>query len=132
MIRADHILSPWGRTSREHYWITLIILGCSVAGIWAIGSALGSAPSLLLLALLEIIYTVATVRRLHDAGFSRWWAVLYLFPMSITWDLFEVQVGMSTWQFVDLSTAIKLIPALVGLVSKTQNAPPTALARIFR
>jgi len=82
--------------------------------------------------LLAIIYTVATLRRLHDAGFSRWWVVFCLFPMSITWDLFEVQVGMSTWQFVDLSTAIKLIPALIGLVSKTQGAPPSALARIFR
>ena len=132
MIRAGHILSPWGHTSREHYWIVLIILGCIVVGMWAIGSALGSVPSLLLLALLVIIYTVATVRRLHDAGFSRWWAVLCLFPMSITWELFEIQVGTSTWQFVDLSTTIKLIPALIGLVSKAQDVPPNALAHIFR
>lgn len=132
MIRARHTLSPWGRTSREHYWIALIILGCGVAGIWAMGSALGSAPSLLLLTVLVITYTVATVRRLHDAGFSRWWAVLCLFPMSITWALFEIQVGTSTWQFVDLSTAIKLIPALIGLVSKTQEPPPNVLGHIFR
>ncbi|WP_428681714.1 DUF805 domain-containing protein [Sphingopyxis sp.] len=132
MIRAGHTLSPWGRTSREHYWITLIILGCGVACIWAIGSALGALPSLFLRALVVMIYTVATMRRLHDAGFARWWAALCFFPMSITWNLFEVQVGMSTWQFVDLSTAIKLIPALIGLVSKTQGAPISELARIFR
>jgi uncharacterized membrane protein YhaH (DUF805 family) len=132
MIRAGHILLRWGRTSREHYWIALIILGCGVAGIWAIGSAIGSMPARLLLALLLIIYTVATVRRLHDAGFSRWWALLCLFPMSITWELLVIQVGTSTWQFIDLSTAIKLIPALIGLISKTQDAPPSALAHIFR
>lgn len=89
-------------------------------------------PSLLLLALLMIIYTVTTVRRLHDAGFSRWLAVLCLFPMSITWELLEIQVGTSTWQFIDFSTAIKLIPALIGLTSKTQDASPGALAHIFR
>jgi uncharacterized membrane protein YhaH (DUF805 family) len=132
MIRARHILSPWGRTSREHYWAALIIIGCGVTGIWAIGNALGSAPPLLLLALLVTIYAVATVRRLHDAGFSRWWAVLCLFPMSITWDLFEVQMGTSTWQFVDLSTAIKLIPALIGLVSKAKDAPANASVPLFR
>jgi uncharacterized membrane protein YhaH (DUF805 family) len=132
MIRAGQILLPWGRTSREHYWIALIIFGCIVAGIWAIGSKLGSVPSFLLLALLVMIYTMATVRRLHDAGFSRWWAVLCLFPMSITFDLFEIQVAASTWQFVDLATAIKLIPALIGSVSKTQDAPPNASAHIFR
>ena len=130
MIRAGHILSLWGRTSREHYWIALTILGCIVAGIWAIGNKLGFAPSFLLLALLVMIYAMVTVRRLHDAGFSRWWAVLCLFPMSITFDLFEIQVAASTWQFVDLSTVIKLIPAMIGLVSKTQDAPPKASAHI--
>ena len=89
-------------------------------------------PSLLLLAVLVIIYTVVTVRRLHDAGFSRLWVLLCLFPMSITWALFEIQVGTSTWQFVDLSTTIKLIPALIGLVSKTQEPPSNALGHIFR
>ena len=132
MILTDNILSPWGRTSREHYWIALMFLACSVSAGWAMGSAVGSVPLRLLFVLLGIVYTVVTVRRLHDAGFSRWWAALYLFPASITWDLFQVQVGTSTWEFVDLSTVIKFIPMLIGVIGKAQDPTPEAVAHIFR
>jgi len=109
-----------------------MLLVCGVAAIWAMARALGPLPSFLLLVLLQIIYTVITVRRLHDAGFSRWWVALCLFPMSITWDLFEIQVGTSTLQFVDFSNAIRSIPMLIGLIAKTQVRAADSVAHIFR
>lgn len=113
--------SPWGRTTRAQYWLVSAVLAFGFAVIWANRDALGLVPSAVQLVAINLFYAVTTVRRLHDAGFSRWWAALCLFPMSITLDLFQMRVGGSTVQFVDISTVIRMIPMLIGLTARTRT-----------
>ncbi|SRR5258705_5798074 len=114
-------LSPWGRTSRSHYW--LIIFASALLSLGAVGAkdVVGAALLVMLLVAVQFVVLVATTRRLHDAGRSRWWLLLFLFPMSITWDLLRVQIGVSTWHFLDVSAAITLIPVLIGLLASSQS-----------
>ncbi len=95
-------LSPWGRTTKSHYW--LIILAFALLSVAAMSAkdivdvravvAMGVAA--------ELIVLVATIRRLHDAGRSRWWAILFLFPVDITVNLARVHVSAGTWNVLNI------------------------------
>ena len=125
------LISPFGRTTRRHYWLAVVSLAI---GAFAVSQAIGSIRPVAAVSLIafQIILLVATLRRLHDTNWSRWWALLYLFPASITLDLFHVRIGESDWQFVDFSAIVRLTPVLIGLfaVSRPSTADP-ALEQVF-
>lgn len=66
-----------------------------------------------------------TIRRLHDSGISRYWALLALFPFSITWDLGWFSTGPVDLYFVDFGDLIRNAPLTFGLLApsslKTNN-----------
>lgn len=109
--------SPWGRTSRSHYWLAVLLYGAGTLATLTAKDAVGPIFSLLVVVALDLIVSVATLRRLHDAGWSRWWALFCLFPAIITWDLLTVRLGASTWHFIEISMVIRLFPVLVGLLA---------------
>ena len=77
-----------GRATRSEYWwftLTHIIVLIALAILAMIGTQLnpGEVPSLALPLILYMIGTIipglaVTVRRLHDAGYSGWWALMLL------------------------------------------------------
>ena len=113
------LLAPRGTTSRRAYW----------------GWSLGSLVSVVLVdtlaqrvdlptGFLDVFYValiaclvLQTVRRLHDAGLSRWWAVLLAFPFSVNADLDLVQPEFFdvTVDFGNLGNLIRSIPIILGL-----------------
>ncbi len=68
---------------------------------------------------LQLALALLTLRRLHDAGYSRWWALLALFPINFDLDVFHVRFGVSEWQFFDVSMLIRSIPVIIGLLTPT-------------
>ena len=121
MVRFQSLFSPWGRTSRSHYWLIILASALVLVGTWSAKNEVGAAVAVAVI-VVQLVGLIATVRRLHDAGWSRWWLALYLFPMTITWDLMHVQLGSSTWSVVDVSAAIRLIPVIIGLLAPSRTA----------
>ena len=121
MGRFGNLLSPWGRTGRGHYWLITLVFVLALVGVWSAKNEIGAAVAVAIIVLVQLFGLIATVRRLYDAGWSRWWLALYLFPMTITWDLIHVQLGSSTWSVVDVSVAIRLIPVVIGLVAPSRT-----------
>ena len=113
--------SPWGRTSRSYYWLIVGLTALLFFGAIGAQNTVGTAIILVPIIAAGVIVTIATIRRLHDAGWSRWWAILYLFPMKITFDLFTVHIGSSAWHFVDVQSAITQLPVLIGLFASSQS-----------
>lgn len=82
---------------------------------------IGRAAAVAVIVAVQLVGLLATIRRLNDAGWSRWWLMLYLFPLSITVDLLHLQLGVSTWNFVDVSAAIRSIPVMIGLFAPSSH-----------
>lgn len=137
-------LSPWGRSTKSHYW--LIILAVALVSVAAMSAKdIIGVPAVVAVGVAaELIVFVATIRRLHDAGRSRWWAILFFFPMDITVDLlrvhvsagtwnilntFPIHLGEANWNLIDLRTVITLIPVFIGWLAPSRlgsgrTAPP--------
>lgn len=92
---------------------------------------IGRAAAVAVIVAVQLVGLLATLRRLHDAGWSRWWLLLYLFPMSITLDLIQFTFGSATWTLVDLSAAIRLIPVVIGLLAPTMDTVDAGSAELF-
>ena len=126
------LFSPWGRTTQSRYWFLLLCLAVGAFGIAEAKDYIGSMAVFILLGAIQIIIFVTTIRRLGDANWSRWWVLLCLFPASITFDLFHLQVGSSTWQFVDVSAVVRLIPLFIGLFAVSRRVGDDArLGAVF-
>lgn len=70
-----------GRTRRADYWPFMLVLIALYAGgfiltlaAFATGPGPGIAPGYAVIALIALLAFAATVRRLHDVGWSGWWA----------------------------------------------------------
>ncbi len=109
-------LSPIGATSRSQYW--MITFGCVVFS-YAIVYAhkwISDWPIIALFLTIGLYSTVQTIRRFHDAGWSRWWAALVFFPFNITiygpkdFDLQFLEVHS-----VDIASFIRATPLIWGL-----------------
>jgi len=82
------VLDFRGRSRRADFWPYMVLLfGLYLAGVIAvvgIGSlAMGSmvTPMYLLTGALALLAVAATVRRLHDVGWSGWWVGAYVLMM---------------------------------------------------
>jgi uncharacterized membrane protein YhaH (DUF805 family) len=126
MDELRRLLSPWGRTSRSHYWQIVLVAALVLLVAMIAGDQIGRPAAATVIIAVQLAGFLATIRRLNDAGWSRWWLPLYLFPLSITVDLFHFQLGLSTWNFVDVSAAIRSIPVMIGLFA------PSSLHRGLR
>ena len=113
--------SPWGRTNRTHYWLIVGFTAILFFGAISAQKTVGTGAIVAPIIAAGVIVTIATIRRLHDAGWSRWWAMVYLFPMKITVDLFTVHVGSSDWHFLDVQSAIRQLPVLIGLFASSKS-----------
>jgi uncharacterized membrane protein YhaH (DUF805 family) len=78
---------------------------------------------IIIFAVVALLFVFATLRRVHDAGYSRWWVLLFLFPVTITMDAAYFQIGGSTWQMIDFSQIIRSIHVMIGLFVSS-NVPP--------
>lgn len=68
-----------------------------------------------------IVLLSVTARRLHDAGLSRFWVLLALFPFSVTWDLGGLNVGFVDVHLVALDDLIRNAPFVFGMMSPTSS-----------
>jgi uncharacterized membrane protein YhaH (DUF805 family) len=107
--------------------VLALVLG--LIGAWSAKDEIDVPVAVALIVVIQLIGLIATVRRLHDAGWSRWWLALYLFPMTITWDLMHIQLGSSAWSVVDVSAAIRSIPVIIGLLAPSRIAVDAATAQ---
>lgn len=114
------LFSLWGRTSRSHYWLIVLALVLGLIGMLTAKNEIAAPVAVAVIVIVQLVGLIATVRRLHDAEWSRWWLALYLIPMTITWDLMHVQLGSSTWSALDVSAAIRLIPVVIGLLAPSR------------
>jgi len=134
-------LSPWGRTTKSHYWVIILAFALLSLAAMSVKDIVDVRALIATGVFAELIVLVATIRRLHDSGRSRWWAILFFFPMDITIDLARVHVSAGTWNvlnvfplhvseanwnFVDLRTVITLIPVFIGLVAASDQSAPQA------
>jgi uncharacterized membrane protein YhaH (DUF805 family) len=114
-----------GSTSRRTYWLA-VLAGLAVAAVAVLNrDALPQPVPVVVLAAVQLALVIATLRRLNDAGFSRWWILFALFPMNIAWDLFHVSVGSSQWQFFDMTMLIRSIPVLIALIAPAVSSDAT-------
>lgn len=106
-----------GSTSRRNYWLA-VSSGLAATAVAVLNrDALPQPVLVVVLAALQLALVIVTLRRLNDAGCSRWWILFALFPISIGWDVFHVSVGPSQWQFFDVSMLIRSIPVLIALIA---------------
>ena len=115
-------------TSRRDYWIfccvyfVIEIMECaafhylafpvpSIARDVLISAVLG----------LSFVFLLVTIRRLRDAGFSPWWAVLFFFPIQISWDLFSARFGPVIVKGIEFQGLIVLIPIAIGLLKPARQ-----------
>lgn len=116
-----------GSTSRRTYWLA-VLAGLAVAAVAVLNrDAMLQPVPVVVLAALQLALVIVTLRRLTDAGFSRWWILFALFPMNIGWNLFHVSVGPAQWQFFNVTMLIRSIPVLIGLIAPSVS--PIAAAR---
>lgn len=115
------LFSPWGRTTQSRYWLVPLCLAVVAFGVAEAKDYIGTIAVLIGIGAIQIMLSVATIRRLRDADLSIWWVLLCLFPASITFDLFHLQVGSSTWQFIDVSAVVRLIPVFIGLFAVSRR-----------
>ena len=123
MSGLSNLIEPWGRTQQRTFWVISGI--CWI--IWLLVAALNShtnanvaVPMLVLSGLFLFLHTV---RRLHDAGHSRWWILLALFPISITIDAGQLDFGYIQFHIVNITDLIRSAPFIAALVlpSKLQR-----------
>lgn len=113
-----------GRAARREYWATLGALVVGIIAAWALGDVASGMPSTAIMLFVIAVHALQTVRRLHDAGYSRWWAVLLAFPFSVTIDPAGFTIHAFKIQFIDISQLIRSVPFVLGLV-----APSNAVLR---
>ena len=123
------LLSPWGRTSRTHYRLIVLFSAFVFFAAWSTKDIVTPAVLAAVILVTQLIDLIATVRRLHDAGRSRWLLALCFFPASITWDLFSVPFGGSAWHFLDISAVIRFIPVIIGLLASSTSSPVNSVAQ---
>jgi uncharacterized membrane protein YhaH (DUF805 family) len=112
-------LKPFGLTSRRDYWLAAVPVMAVAGLIVALRDFLPASAMVSVLIALQLALAVLTLRRLHDAGYSRWWALLALFPIGIDMDVFHVRFGMSEWHFFDVSMLIRYIPVIIAMIAPT-------------
>jgi uncharacterized membrane protein YhaH (DUF805 family) len=98
-------------------------LFAGVIAAWALGDVASGTLSTTIIFFILAACVLQTVRRLHDGGFSRWWAVLLAFPFSITIDLASVQIGPFDVQLFDITDFIRYVPLVLALVVPSNLAP---------
>jgi uncharacterized membrane protein YhaH (DUF805 family) len=120
--------SPWNRTSRRHYRLAIMLLSTCAIAIWMAGSAVGPTPLLVASILLQSLVAVLTIRRLHDAGLSRWLALLFLFPISISLDLAQFRLGEIDVHLLNIAAVIRISPVVLGLLCASKSVERALIA----
>lgn len=117
MIRIASWFLPWGGISRRDYRLVLPPLFAGIVAVWFWSSTIGSVLALSIGAMLTVSLALLTMRRLYDAGHSRWWILLFLFPLSVDVDLFDVRLAGMNVHLLDVTAMIQLIPVILGAFS---------------
>jgi uncharacterized membrane protein YhaH (DUF805 family) len=108
-----NLLSPWERTSQGDYWLLLTCLAACAFCLMKLTDHLASWISIAILVALQAMLGLATLRRIHDAGWSRWWILLFLFPATMT-------LGVGFGHVLDITAILRSIPVLIGLFAATR------------
>ena len=116
MGKAERLISSAGRATRAEYWLTLAGFFAAWVAAWEMAHSWSVVAAYALLGCAAAVLILQTVRRLHDAGLSRWWAALLLFPVTITLDAGLLQVGVVELKVFDLSQLIRNAPILLGAI----------------
>jgi uncharacterized membrane protein YhaH (DUF805 family) len=124
---ARHLLDPRGRCDRRAMFaVTVGLLAVQLAvamGFTAIGGNVTGAPFLTLNALFMWVGAVATLKRLHDIGYSGW----RIGPAVLFWLLGAiviVQVLMFAVGPAVFKSALETYPALHALLAVIISLPP--------
>jgi uncharacterized membrane protein YhaH (DUF805 family) len=107
--------NPWGQTKKRHYWGICALYVAVGFFIFFLQSHLH--PSVVVggLTASSLLLFLHTLRRLHDAGHSRWWMLLTLFPISISVDIAQLNIGLFSLNFLNVGDLIRWSPVFVGL-----------------
>lgn len=107
-------LRPDGKTTRKSYWgfiaVFSLLLGAALVG----KSLLPNWLILGVIASIVLTCVLLTVRRLHDAGWSRWWVALILTPVSINIGIEPIQLYGLSFGFTDVSEVISNAPFVLA------------------
>lgn len=120
--------SPWNRTSRRHYRLAIMLLSTCAIAIWMAGSAIGPTSLLVASILLQSLVVVLTVQRLHDAGLSRWLVLLFLFPISLSFDFAHFRLGEIDVDLLNIAAVIRISPVVLGLLCVSKSVERALIA----
>ncbi len=110
-----------GRTSRQVYWLVVALAFVAWLVAFAIQDFFGGAVSIAIILFFGAVFLLHTIRRLHDAGISRWWALLMFFPFAITFNAAWLKIGSIDLHLFDLSYLIRSAPILVAIILPSAN-----------
>lgn len=136
MLRLIDRIHPAFRTGRRDYWLFCAGYGASLIAFTAVAAVSNGAPRpalgatmVILSMLLSVILLCITIRRLHDAGMSPWWVVLFLCPITFDLDLFHISFHtpamlrlpgtLFSFTFFDFRALIVFVPILLGLFKRS-------------
>ena len=125
---AGEIKTP---TNRKDFWIQFIIFFVTASILATLSPFIQLIPYLgiliyyFCLIYIQFAFISLSIRRLHDAGYSGWWTLLWLFGMLSFKTLVKVHMHYDNNQMVigNLFILFSLIPIIVlwSLKSKKKN-----------
>ena len=115
-------LTPKGRTTRGEYWLIVVAFIVVWLLAWSIEEILQGRASFVIIISALLMLIIHTVRRLHDARFSRWWAAMMFFPISISFffpasisiELSSLHVSDFEFKRFDFAYLLRSIPFLLA------------------
>ena len=110
-----NLLSPAGRTSRTTYWWSTVsfVLFILLAGFSR--TMFSQWVMTVVFAFTAAIFLSLTIRRLHDAGWSRWWILLGFIPFSIFTGFEPIQMIGFSVVLPDFSQLFRYAPFVLAL-----------------
>ena len=121
------VFAPRGTISRRAFWGWLLGSLVSVVLVDTLAQRIDLPTGFLDVFYVALIacLVLQNVRRLHDAGLSRWWAMPLAFPFSVNADIALVQPEFFdvTLDFGNLGNLIKSVPLILGLALPAAAKP---------
>ncbi|HEX8666748.1 MAG TPA: DUF805 domain-containing protein [Allosphingosinicella sp.] len=118
---------PSGRTDRRSYGLAVALLvPLGYAGSLALAVLLSPWVAVPFALVAWVALLLLTIRRLRDSGRSLWWALLFLWPVTIDIDLATLTCSGLDVHLLELAGIIRWMPVLIGLIAPREAAEAKA------
>ena len=109
------LFSPSGRTLRVTYWWLTVLFVAFIIAMGASRASFSQWTMTVVFAVTAAIFLSLTIRRLHDAGWSRWWILLGFIPFSIFTGFEPIQMVGFSVVLPDFSQLFRYAPFILAL-----------------